>query len=158
MKLQFTVDKQQLHRTDDEIIASYSKNFIRCEFKCKCMWSDIYKYALFVDVKGEKFIVDLGYGKKVQCRVPSEVLKGNYFLVSIFGANRLTTTQETILIQPSGFTDSVEDLLESDSFGDLDVISTSSDVVEDDRPKWVTCFHGYSILKNPQHDEHLYYY
>lgn len=159
MKLRFTITKQQLKREDNEILASYSKNFVRCVFKCEHRWVNIYKYALFTDVSNQKFIVDLGYGEKVSCRVPCEVLKGNYFLVSVFGDNRLTTTQETILVEPSGFSDAVEEALESPSMdSDSNLISITSDMVDNDRPKLMSCLYGYTILKNPQHDEHLYYF
>ena len=108
MKLHFTIDKTTLNREDDEIITSYSKNTNKCIFCCDCKWSDIYKYALFTDVYGGQYIVDLGFGQKVACLIPEEVLKNNFFLVSVFGDNRYTTTQETIFIQPSGFTDKTE--------------------------------------------------
>lgn len=156
MKLNFAINKQQLERKDDEILASYSKNFVRCTFICEKPWCAIYKYALFVDVKGNKFVVDLGYGKKVQCKIPEKVLQGNYFLVSVFGEDRLTTTQQTVLVEPSGFSDSVASLLSRNENSDSDVLSTSSDAVDDDKPRLVTCLYGYTILKDPQHDEHLY--
>lgn len=159
MKLYFTVNKQTLERQDDEILASFSKNFIRCGFECQHPWDDIYKYALFSDVSNKKYIVDLGYGHKVQCKIPCDVLKGNYFSVSIFGGNRLTTNQETVLLEPSGFTTAVDDLLDSKTMSsDSDIITTSADVIDNDRPRLVTCFNGFTILKNPQREEHLYYY
>ena len=156
LKLVFTINKQQLERQDDEIIASYSKNFIQCLFSCKNKWSDIYKYALFCDVSNKKYIVDLGYGKEVRCTIPEDVLKGNYFSVSVFGDNRLTTTQVNVLLQSSGFSDAVESTLSTNMDSNSDVITTSSDMVETNRRRIATCFKGYSILKNPQHDEHLY--
>jgi len=155
MKINFTINKQQLVRNDDQILASYSRNFIWCVFRCMDPWCDVYKMALFEDVKGKKYIVDLGFGEKVQCKIPSDVLKGNYFLVSVFGDDRLTTTQETILVEPSGFSNAVENTLESSKM-DSDLVTISSDMNDIDRPHLVTCLHGYTILKNPQHDEHLY--
>lgn len=156
MKLHFTINKQQLTRCDDEILASYSQNFVRCVFECSKPWCGMYKRALFEDVRGKKYIVDLGFGEKVQCKIPSEVLKGNYFLVSVFGDERLTTNQESILVEPSGFSDAVEDALQSNQM-DSNLITVNSDMDDIDRPRLVTCFYGYTILKNPQHDEHLYF-
>lgn len=159
MKLYFTVNKQTLQREDCEMLASFSKNFVRCVFKCEHPWDDIYKYALFSDSLNKKYIVPLGYGKKVQCKIPCDVLKGNYFSVSVFGGDRLTTNQENILVDPSGFSDAVEQLFESQTMSsDSSMLTTSADTVDIDRPRLVTCFHGYTILKNPQHDEHLYYW
>lgn len=153
MKLHFTIEKQSLQRKDDEMLASFSKNFIRCTFHCHYPWDDIYKYALFSDVQNKKYIVDLGYGSKVGCKIPCDVLKGNYFSVSVFGGDRLTTNQETILLEPSGFSDGIEDLLSTMNSG---MLTVSSDMIDEEKPRLINCFHGYTILKNPQHDEHLY--
>lgn len=158
MKLRFNVHKQTLCREDDEMLASYSKNFVRCKFKCHPPWDDVYKYALFSDTSNKKYAVDLGYGYDVQCKIPCDVLKGNYFSVSVFGGNRLTTNQETILLNPSGFSDAVENLFENPTNSNSDILTTSADSVDSDRPRLVTCFNGFTILKNPQREEHLYYY
>ena len=50
--------------------------------------------------------------------IPNEVLKGNYFSVSVFGDDRYTTTQVDILVQPSGFSDKTEESIDS---GDSEV-------------------------------------
>lgn len=109
MKLHFRIDKNILNREDNEILSSYSRNHDKCIFHCKNKWSDIYKYALFTDVLNKQYIVDLGIGERVKCIIPNEVLKGNYFSVSVFGDNRYTTTQVNILIKPSGFSDKTEE-------------------------------------------------
>lgn len=109
MRLHFEICKNILERKDDKIIASYSKNVDKCIFHCKNKWSDIYKYALFIDVLGKQYIVDLGFGERVKCIIPDDVLKGNYFSVSVFGDDRYTTTQANVLVQPSGFSDKTEE-------------------------------------------------
>jgi len=157
MKLHFDIKNQTLERKDDQILASFSKNFIRCQFKCECPWHNIYKYALFTDVRNQKTIVDLGYGKKVSCRIPENVLKNNFFLVSVFGDNRLTTNQVNVLVEPSGFSDAVETLMDSQDISDSDILTTNADAVDSDIKRLVSCYHGYTILKDPQHDEHLYF-
>ena len=119
MILYFTVDKKTLKRDDCEIITSYSENIDICHFNCKNKWSDIYKYALFTGVSNKQEIVDLGFGSKVSCKIPSEILKGNFFSVSVFGGDRYTTTQEDILVLPSGFNKDTEKLLES-SLNDIE--------------------------------------
>lgn len=128
MILYFTVNKNKLERKDEEILASYSRNINKCVFDCDCMSDDIYKYALFTGVLGEQYIKELGFGKKVSCKIPNDILKGNYFSVSIFGGDRFTTTQEDILIQPSGFTDETEELFESGESNNVSSIATSSEL------------------------------
>ena len=150
MKLHFDINKSILTRQDDEIIASYSKNTIKCLFHCKCRWSDIYKYALFTDVSNKQYIVDLGFGERVKCFVPNDVLKGNYFSVSVFGGDRYTTTQERILIQPSGFTEKTELALESGE-SEIDGDSFLTDL---DFNRFNNCHcRGYGRYD----DEHLYF-
>ena len=123
MILYFTVDKNKLNRDDDSILASYSRNINKCVFCCEDRQADIYKYALFTGVLGEQYIQELGFGKRVSCKIPNDILKGNYFSVSIFGGDRFTTTQQNVLIQPSGFTDETEDLFESGKSQSSSVVS-----------------------------------
>lgn len=125
MKIKFDVNKTTLKRNDSEILASYSKNIDKCIFTCDDHWSDIYKYALFTSVFNKQYIEELGFGHKVSCIIPDEVLKGNYFSVSLFGGDRKTTTQVDILIQPSGFTDQTENAVENDK---TEVSISSSDI------------------------------
>lgn len=147
MKLNFTVKKTTLQRKDTEIIASYSKNFNMCCFCCDNPWSDIYKYALFVDSFNKQYIVDLGYGHKVVCEIPDGALKGNYFSVSIFGNDRWTTTQERILIQPSGFTDETESILEA---GQTETQGDS--VIDIDNHKiWNYCYERRNLFEIMEH-------
>ena len=114
MKIHFTVQKTILERKDDNILASYSKNIDKCVFYCDDCWADIYKYALFTDVSNKQYVEDLGFGHKVSCIIPDNVMKGNYFSVSVFGDDRKTTIQQDVLIEPSGFTDKTEDSIESE--------------------------------------------
>ena len=151
MDLYFSVCKQKLTREDDELLASYSKNHVRCNFKTDKTWALMEKYALFIDVNNNKSLVKLGFGHKVACMVPEEILKGNYFSVSLFGDDRLTTTQENILIQPSGFSDAVQDALDN---GDSE---TTSDSFTTYRKRRVIDEHDEYLLKSPQREEHLYY-
>lgn len=127
MKLYFCVNKTTLERKDDEILASYSKNFDICVFNCDDCWSDIYKYALFTGVSNKQYIEDLGFGHKVSCVIPDEIMKGNYFSVSVFGGDRKTTIQQNILIEPSGFTDETEKAFEQ---SDENEITLSPSYVE----------------------------
>ena len=159
MKLHFAINKQQLNRIDDEIIASYSKNFIKCVFDCDQRWCDIYKYALFTDIRNNKTITELGYGRKVKCIVPEQVLQGNYFLVSVFGDERITTTQETVLVQPSGLSDAMINKIDSTLSSDesLNNINITDDEFSDDIPHRIRDESPCYIKKSPYSEEHLYY-
>ena len=127
MKIKFKVNKQQLQRQDNQILASFSKNLLQCEFCFDDTWIDVYKYALFTDVSKNQSIVEMGIEQNIKCVVPENMLKGNYFLVSVFGGDRITTTQETVLLQPSGFSKTLEENL---SNGVLDISSSSNSVLD----------------------------
>ena len=113
MKLIFDIHGTKIKRIDDLTLTSYTRN-AKCLFHFSCEWSDVYKYALFIDVNGNQYIRDLGFGRKLKCVAPENVTKGNFFSVSVFGGDRFTTEQENILVQPSGFNDETEGLLASD--------------------------------------------
>lgn len=151
MKIHFSVCKQQLNRLDDDIIASFSKNFLQCSFCFEDEWTDVYKYALFTDVDGNQYVVELGMKNHVDCLVPEEVLQNNYFLLSVFGGDRLTTTQETILVQPSGLNSSILNGLEN---GSLE--TTTSSLSDDYYRKIVDEYYCYRHNLFEIH-EHPYY-
>ena len=153
MKIHFCVNKTILKRTSDEILASYSKNIDKCVFKCDDCWSDIYKYALFTGVSNEQYIEDLGFGHKVSCIIPDEIMKGNYFSVSVFGGDRKTTIQEHILIEPSGFTDKTETSFESD---ETEILPSSS--FDTDYHRRIGCQCNNLRWNLFEIEEHPYYY
>ena len=114
--MKFKIEKQEIKRIDDDKIASFSRNYIYAIFDFDRVWKDLRKFALFVTPNQKKYIVDLGYGKELSCTVPSEVLQAAYFKVSCFADDLLTTTQETVLIYPSGYSNDIDDLdLESEN-------------------------------------------
>ena len=106
--MKFEIKKQEIHRIDDDKIASFTRNHIHAIFHFDKFWRDLRKFALFDTPNKEKYIVDLGYGQTIKCIVPQEALEGAYFKVSCFADDLLTTTQETILIYPSGYTPEIE--------------------------------------------------
>lgn len=122
MKLVFKIKKTKLERVDEEILTSYTRN-AKCLFIFSPEWANIYKYALFIDVYGNQYLRDLGFGEHLKCIIPDNITKGNFFSVSVFGGDRYATNQESILIQPSGFNDDTESLLESDQ---SEMVSTST--------------------------------
>lgn len=155
MKIFFSINKLVLTRDDDEIVTSYSKNLIECAFRCKNKWIDIYKYALFTDISNKQYIVDLGIGRYVSCVIPEDVLKGNYFTVSVFGDDRLTTTQETVLIKQSGFTDKTVESFEKEGSSATVIPSASFDGDIPYRP--CSDRYWYSRINLFEIEEHPYY-
>ena len=114
MDLQFKLQKQKLIRIDDEEIASFARNYIHVTFDFDEVWMDLKKYCLFVSPNEDRYIVKLGYGKKLSCTVPEEVLQHSYFNISVFADDLLTSTQETILVSSSGYISEIDDIDEDD--------------------------------------------
>lgn len=154
MKIKFNVNKQQLQRQDDEIIASFSKNLLQCEFNFDDTWIDIYKYALFTDTSNNQTIVKLGIEQYVSCMVPENMLQSNYFLVSVFGGDRLTTTQETVLVQSSGFSKTLENQIEN---GLVDVTSSSNTALDYFKTYKSLCRHRRYRRNKFEEQEHPYF-
>lgn len=116
MNLLFSVDYQTLERLDKNRVASYAKDYIICVFDFdEKDWGSLDKKALFVDANGNKYIVDLGIALQCECNIPEEVLKGNHFKVSVFAGDRMTSTQETIAVHPSGYDEKVDKIIHSEN-------------------------------------------
>ena len=149
--MKFEIHKQELKRIDDNKIASFTRNYIYATFIFDILWKDLRKFALFVTPDEKKYIVDLGYGHQIKCKVPSEVLENSFFKVSCFADDLLTTTQETVMVYPSGYSHDIDDL-------DLDssnVTSSNDDIDEIHLIRFdEACFirQQKQLLK----DEHLY--
>ena len=114
MNLEFKLEKQKLIRLDDEEIATYARNYIHVTFDFDKLWCDLKKYALFVTPNNNRYVVKLGYGKKISCAIPNEVLENAYFKISVFADDLLTSTQETILVSPSGYIPDIDDMDEDE--------------------------------------------
>ena len=114
MNLEFELQKQKLIRLDDEEIATYTRNYIHVTFNFDKVWCDLKKYALFVTPNNNRYVVKLGYGKKITCSVPNEVLENAYFKISVFADDLLTSTQETVLVSASGYIPEIDDMDEDE--------------------------------------------
>ena len=113
--MKFRIHKQEIKRIDDDKIASFSRNYIHATFIFDKFWKDLRKFALFVTPNNKKYIVDLGYGKEIECIVPSQALEASFFKVSCFAEDLITTIQETVLVYPSGYSHDIDDFdLDSD--------------------------------------------
>lgn len=116
MNLLFNVNYQTLERLDKNRVASYAKDYIICVFDFdEKDWGSLDKKALFVDSNGNKYVVDLGIALQCECNIPEEVLKGNHFKVSVFAGDRMTSTQETISVHPSGYDEKVDEIIHSEN-------------------------------------------
>lgn len=114
MNLFFSVRGQELSRVNNEKIAGFSRNYIHAIFDFDKVWIDLLKYAIFSEPNGTKHVIYLGYGKTLQCRIPQDVLKNTFFTVSVFAEDLLTSTDETIIVSPSGYVSEIDDLEEGD--------------------------------------------
>lgn len=114
MNLEFELKKQKLIRLDDEEIATYARNYIHATFNFDKVWCDLKKYALFVTPNNNRYVVRLGYGKKITCSIPNEVLENAYFKISVFADDLLTSTQETVLVSASGYIPEIDDMDEDE--------------------------------------------
>ena len=114
MNLIFETNKQKLIRIDDEEIATFSKNYITTTFIFDEVWYNLKKYALFTTPDDSKYLVKLGYGKELTCKIPNDVLQNAFFNVSVFADDLLTSTQETVFVSSSGYILDLDDADEDD--------------------------------------------
>lgn len=114
MNLKFELNKQKLIRLDDEEIATYARNYIHITFIFDKLWCNLKKYALFVTPNNNRLVVKLGYGKKITCTIPNEVLENAFFKISVFADDLLTSTQETVLVSSSGYIPEIDDMDEDE--------------------------------------------
>ena len=114
MTLLFVLNKQKLIRQDDEEIATYSRNYVHATFIFDELWYNLKKYALFVTPNESRYVVKLGYGKELSCSIPNEILENDFFKVSVFADDLLTSTQETVLVSSSGYIPEIDNMDEED--------------------------------------------
>lgn len=110
MDLKFNVKKQKLERLDSNEIASFTRNYIHVMFDFDEFWQDLQKYVIFTSVDNNKYVMKLGYGKELSCKIPEEVLTGAFFKISVFGGDLLTTSEEIILVNSSGYISDIDDM------------------------------------------------
>ena len=112
MELEFNIKNQKLTRTDEnELILNESANYMEATFTFTTSeWTDIDKYALFKAENGKAYCVELGTTCTKTVKIPYEVLKADFFQITIFGLGedyRITTTETTIQLDRSGFTEEI---------------------------------------------------
>lgn len=118
--MNFIVEGQELQRVGDEKIASFAKNYVYATFIFDESWEGLQKYALFVLPNKTRIIEEIGSEQEAEIIVPFNALTETYVQVSVFGKDDgglLTSTQEKIIIYPSGFTkDVVEQIFDEEVF------------------------------------------
>lgn len=108
MDLNFKINNQLLTRTDQEILVNKSKNYLHCNFLFETSdWSGLVKFALFKNEENETYPVYLGLNDTVSCIVPTKVLNGDFFKVSVYGGDFISTNEKTIVLLPAGYTGEV---------------------------------------------------
>lgn len=114
MNLFFSVKGQELTRVDDKKIAGFTRNYIHAVFDFDEVWVNRQKFVIFTEPNKTKHVFRLGYGKTLQCKIPQDVLKNTIFKVSVFADKLLTSTEETVIVAPSGYVSDIDDLEEGD--------------------------------------------
>lgn len=110
MDILFQLKDLELTRIDDKKIPAFNRNHIYALFDFDIEWADLCKYALFVTPNNEKYVVYLGYGKEKKCLIPNDVMMSAFFSVSVFADDLLVSTQEKVLLYPSGYSLEIDSL------------------------------------------------
>ena len=109
--MNFIVEGQELMKVSDEKIASFAKDYVYIYFTFNEVWNGLQKFALFVLPNKTQIIEPIGLEQEVEIIVPFNALTETYFQLSVFGKDNngglLTSTQEKVIVYPSGFTKSV---------------------------------------------------
>ncbi len=109
MIIKFEINNQIMKRLDDKVIVNKCKDYVSCNFLFKTPeWQNVEKFAIFKNSANEAYLVQLGTESDCTCTPPSDVLKGNYFKVSVYGGDRITTDEKTIALVPSGYTTQIK--------------------------------------------------
>ena len=115
MTLLFSVKHQTLspisNQKDVKVVAD-SKNYLKVKFNFQTPdWSQSsIKYALFTH-NGKTYKKILGSEQNTlsnECFVPPEVIKANYFSVSVYCGNTITTNSVDVEVLKSGYTENIE--------------------------------------------------
>ena len=105
MKLNFQVKNQILSRADDNVLVNQSRNYVQCGFTFLTEeWRNINKYVIFKNEDDESFELFLGTGCYCECIIPSQVLTGDYFLLSVHGGDLITTDEKRVVLLEAGYT------------------------------------------------------
>lgn len=106
VNLEFEVTNGILRRTDSNEIISKNYDIYRCRFTFDDEeWIGLNKFAIFKDGWGNRATVHIGNGSsKLCCMIPSGVLDGTYFKVSLYAGDLYSTNTVSIPMLTSGYT------------------------------------------------------
>lgn len=109
MDLNFEIENQILRRIDSsENIVNKSKNYLNCNFNFLTPdWDDLIKIAVFESETGEKIHRYLGKYPTSKINVPGQVLNGDYFKLSVYGGDLISTNTEIVILVRSGYSKQV---------------------------------------------------
>ena len=100
MTLKFYVKNQTLAYCGNDTVASGSKNYLYAAFRFTKEWAGLAKTAVFISADGSRRYHMLIEGGR--CSVPAEMIAEGGFYVSVFGGDRITSTQVYIDVAQSG--------------------------------------------------------
>ena len=103
MELKFKITNQLLKRKDKEEIVQKCRNLIIASFTFSDEWNDQDKFVIFKDSHDRTTTMRLGKTLVETCVVPSGVLKGRYFTVSVYAGDLITTNAVTIYLLNSTY-------------------------------------------------------
>lgn len=103
LELKFKITNQLLKRKDKEEIVQKSRNLVIASFIFTDEWNDQDKFVIFKDSHDRTTTMRLGKTLVETCVVPSGVLKGRYFTVSVYAGDLITTNAVTIYLLSSTY-------------------------------------------------------
>ena len=116
MQIDFEINNQILTRTDENILlVNKSRNYIQCNFSFKTSdWSNINKFVIFKNEEGKAYEYWLGTSCDCSCMIPSPVLTGDFFLITVHGGDRITTDEKRVVLINSGYTTDISSISTDD--------------------------------------------
>ena len=104
--IEFEVHNQTLVRVDSKEILNSNKDMYKAVFTFdeESEWTDLNKFVIFTDGWGNTVTQHIGKtGNVLSCLIPSSVLSGSYFKVSVYAGDLITTNSITISLIQSGY-------------------------------------------------------
>lgn len=108
MYLEFEIENQIIFRCDNNTLVNKSRNYVHATFNFTTDdWEGVDKFAIFRNSKNNNFRVHLGDGDTCECIVPSEALRGDFFWVSVYGGDLITSNSKKINLVKSGYSKAI---------------------------------------------------
>ena len=119
--MRFIVEGQKLTKVSDEKIASFAKDTVYAFFAFDDDWVNFQKYALFTLPDNSQIVEEIGIEQEAEIIIPFNALIETYIQISVFGKDDdggiLTSTQEKIIIHPSGMNKKIiDEIFDDDIF------------------------------------------